>query len=147
MVDAIIVEGWEFVSHGREHRPGATRADIRSTQWRGERIASVFMQHGEGKWPEVCELCDLFILEGQEHPFFPHSHAACVLRAIKLIMERRPALPGYAGHWGLLDLRVAEPGSTEAESLEERRSRAKSEMTAEQQEEATFLRAMAGSGE
>jgi hypothetical protein len=139
-------EGWERVGRPRRHRPGAQTISLRSTDWRGERVARMFVAEAFG--PEVCDLCDCPVERVEDaETRWRFAHRACTQRAVELIMERRPAIPGSKGHWGLIDLRVAEPGSAEAADIEARRARVKPELTAAQREEAAFLRAMAGSGE
>lgn len=135
--------GWERVGKVRKHRPGAQRIQLRSLDWRGERIAQMFVYDEE--LADICQLCDLPIKRPDHQQRWTQCHNACISRAIALIQERRPAIAGSRGHWGLVDLVVAEPGSPEAVAIEERRSAARPALTREQREEAAFLRALAES--
>lgn len=132
-------EGWERVGQARRHRPGAQRIQLRSLDWRGERLAQMFVIEGDA--PDICRICDLPIKRPDHQQRWAECHNACIAHAIELIQQRRPSLPGSRGHWGVGDLRVAEPGSKEAESIEARRGVERS-YTPEEREQAAFFRAL-----
>ena len=134
--------GWQRVGCLRRHRDGAQTLNLRSLDWRGERLAKMFIGEAD---PTACQICDLPIKPGKADAQWRMLHATCAKKAKKLIGERRVGGdPGSRGHWGVQAIRIVKPDSAEAALFEERRrERQPREMTEEQRDQANLLRSLA----